>query len=404
MFRFLAFLGKLIIPIIVIILSILTMLPESNIHLEQLNNDNFFPKITREIKKNVFVLTNPVLTDIGLMFPNQEDVVKNQTLVEAYSKNKEEVVIENSLKVKTTSSLKKISDDIKNGPSQMTTTNDQVSKAINIIYKYRLFVALAIVIYILLLFLFAIFGNNKSFYVLYRFFKGVSSSTLVFTILSFVGISGSGILIPSLRKQIGEFIGINNLTLESLDIINISWLKFIGWLLTPAILTIGIFVLLTLFFGFISLFQREKKEAKKMDEKLEQKGSKGKIANNELSLNSKKENNNSSSNDKTINNSTSNGYNVNNNSNTLDEVTLFNEKIEKSQSNPTLTQNPDSIITPNNSGNNFKTVSNAPYPVEEFKPREDLDPFLERLSQTVYNTNTVESTGSQKIILPSEKK
>jgi hypothetical protein len=368
MYRFFAFIGKIIIPILVVVLSIITVLPESGLHIEQLRKDGVYGKAAQELKKNIFQLDDGLLAKIGFVFPNKEIIDKNPTLAKVYSDLAEESKIEANFKDTIETQLKNLETNIKtSSPNFNLNTNEgKIGNYANMLYANRLFILIGIFLLLFLVLILGLFRTKKSFSKLSRFYSGLSFNIFGLSFLSFIGLTGAGFLSSGTRKLLSDYVGIKGFTVELLDVINMSWGKFVATLFVPALVVFGITMALALFFAFLSLFQRDNKEANSVKSKMESQSQK-----NEAKA-----------------------------AVVLDDNSV--EVLEEVTYSPTqVTVQPPAQV---NTNNNFKPVTSNPFPIEESRAREDLDPFLDRLSNTLNESATVVDTGSQKIILPSDRR
>jgi hypothetical protein len=369
MYRVFAFIGKIIIPILVIILSIITVLPESGLHIEQLRKDGVYGKAAQELKKNIFQLDDNLLAKIGFVFPNKEIIDKNPTLAKVYSDLADESKIEANIKDTIESQFKNLESNIKNSnPNFNTNTIEgKIGSYANKLYSFSLPILIGVFLLLFLILALGLFKTNKSFSKLSRFYSGTSFNLLSLGLLSFVGLAGAGFVGTLTRRLLSDYVGIKGFSVELLDVINLSWGKFVATLFVPALIVFGITMALALFFAFLSLFQRDNKEAKAVKQKMESTFTKSNNKNSTQLIDE----------DETVE---------------LEEVTV--------NPTPVYTQSVKQV----NNSNNFKPVSSNPFPIEETRAREDLDPFLDRLSHTLNDTSSVVESGAQKIVLPSDRR
>ncbi|MGL4759211.1 MAG: hypothetical protein ACRCXZ_07780 [Patescibacteria group bacterium] len=393
MFRLLTFLGKLIIPILIVVLSILTMIPMVNVHNEQLSKDNFFTKLTDAVRVDPFVLKDETLALAEYNYnPSNDKTYRNEVIKDPNKKqyriltfttaiDKDGNKLKYALTKHFSDKMTEIANYIQTGNTDKVTSNElkSVVKVSNLLYKLRIPLGIAILAFILILLILALFRWDKSFRVLHKFFKSLSFRTLVLSLVSFVVVTGLGFVGPGARKAFGDFMGFDYFNIEVLDILNMAWVKYVGWLIVPALLACAVLAILSAFFGFLSLFQKEKKEARNISDKLESKSDKKNKSKSTTDASDSNQNNNPQS-----------------NINTESSAVLLDPINQTSQSSK------DSVNPQGTNYNNFRPVSNTPFPVEETKPREDLDPFLERLSKSL-GDNPQENSGT-KIILPNDKR
>ncbi len=373
MYRFFAFIGKIIIPVLVVVLSIITVLPESGLHIDQLRKDGVYPKIAKEIKKNIFLLDDKMLLKIGFVLPaNKDIIIQNPAFTKSYSDLVESSKIETTIKDSIEQQFITLDSNIKTTSTNFdqNTNEGKAGFYANKLYTNRLYIILGIFVLLFLILILGLFKSKKSFWRLSKFYSGLSYNILGLSFLTFIGLAGLGFVGTGTRKLLTDYAGIKNYSVDLLDIVNMSWAKFIFTLLVPALVTLAVTFGLALFFALISVFQRDNKEAKIVKSKMESKES-----------------------------------NI-----TKDPQSIETVKLEEVTTTPTqVTQESKNNIKPTNSQNNsFKPVTSNPFPIEESRPREELDPFLDRLSNTLNDTTTnvasnVE-TNAQKIVLPNEKK
>jgi hypothetical protein len=343
MFRFLSFFTKLIIPILILVFSISTMLGEANLHKEILRSDNFYSKVAKEIKKNIFVLNDTFLSKIDIYL--SRDVANTDSLI---IKRISDDVDGKKIELVVKDTIEKQIIDVQETLNKGKLTNDNSIQGIiqNLfvyIYSYRMLILFLIVSLLLLVLLTAIFTSNKTFKLIANYFKG-SSKNLAFlggiSYLSLTGFAFAGQLTKNLAKNV---LGIEKINIELIDLINWQWVKFVSFLFIPAIIFLGIFLLMWLIFTFLSFFQRDTKQMQQVKEKIE----------NLSSQNEPKNTSKNFSETKPISN------------NLPIQESSFKESFKETKSSE------------------FRPVSNTPFPIPEPKEREDLDPFLDRLSNSI---------------------
>jgi hypothetical protein len=364
MFKFLSYLGRLIIPVLVISFSILTMLPESSLHIETLRNDNFYSKVAKEISPNVFNLNDENLNKIGISFLNRDTLLSNPVLVKTINDKVDPKRIESIIRETTESQLRNIESIFKSNSTQAAVNIPIVNTILPYVtqaYNLRFLLVLAILAILLLVLIFSIFQTNKHFKQIAKFYYSLTKSSVLLNFFAFIGLTGVGYVGSATKDFAKNIIGINTLSINLLDVLNMQWAKFVLFLLAPSIAFAGLCLVLTILFWFLSLFQRDSKD-----------------------------------------------------------IDILNNNLKKSDLEivdaPSMTIQSNNEKLVNNSYPNIEPIdvntSNRPISIPEPKPRENLDPFLNRLSQSIANdddlilddtliekltTNANVTNGSQKI-------
>lgn len=337
MFKFLSYLGRLIIPILVITFSILTMLPESSLHIETLRNDNFYSKVAKEISPNVFNLNDENLNKIGISFLSRDTLLSNQALVKTINDKVDPKRIESIVRDTTESQLRNIESTFKSNSStaliDLPIVKD-VQPYIIQAYNFRFLLVLAILAILLFVLIFSIFQSNKHFKQIAGFYFDLTKNSILLNFFAFIGLTGIGYVGSATKDFARNIMGINTLSINLLDILNTQWAKFILYLLAPSIAFAVLTTVLTLLFWVLSLFQRDSKDIDKLNTNLRKQ---------ELEIV-----------DAPLNKPSS--------------------PAEKLMSNSYPNIEPIDVNT-----------SNKPISIPEPKPRENLDPFLNRLSQSIAN-------------------
>jgi hypothetical protein len=366
MFKFLSALSKLLIPILIVVFSIITMIPESNLHIEVLNNDQFYTHVAKEVQKNVFTVNDNILEKFGYTFQSREVFIQNPTIAKQYSDAIDPKKVESVIKETIENKLKDIEQSMKSG--KLLSGNDYLTQAQNGIinvYKYRMLIIAIILAMLLIVLISAIFSTNRHFRLIAGFYKSISKNLAILLITTFIGLTGWAFVGNITRQGLDQFFGIKSFPVELLDTINWQWAKFVVYLLIPALVFLAISIALMIIFGLLSIFQREPKEIKEIN----------------TNFNKKNINESRSENDPS--------------------TTMY----DNSKSNIVLPLDTRQSIENNRDKpkSNFKTISNTPFPIPEPKSREALDPFLDRLSnsmnediQTTDDRNRIRVSGGNK--------
>ena len=367
MFRFLSFISKIIIPIAIILFSILTVLPESNIHTDVLRNDNFYTKVSTEIKKNIYFLNDENLNKLASGFATRDQVKENPTLVDLYSSALTTEQIEITVKSTIENQFKDVENTFKQNITVKET--DTISQLRNIgvsLYQYRLILIASVIVLMLLVLISALFTNHRHFALISKFYIGLSMSLvtgLLTTIIGFTGWAFAG----TLSKQfLNNYFETNGVGVGLLDTINWQYAKFVIYLLIPAIAFLGLAIFLAAAFGFLSFFQRETNEEKEVKFSLNNKPVYEKISSLEAMNN-------------TIVDNRIGSY--------------VNEQRPEEINFESRTEPKKNI---------FKPITNTPFPIPEPKTRESLDPFLDRLSNSISADGS--SMDNSKIVVRSDKR
>jgi hypothetical protein len=337
MFKFLSYLGRLIIPILVITFSILTMLPESSLHIETLRNDNFYSKVAKEISPNVFNLSDENLNRIGISFLSRDTLLSNQALVKTINDKVDSKRIESIIRDTTESQLRNIESTFKSNSSTALIDIPIVKVVQPYIlqaYNFRFLLVLAILAILLFVLIFSIFQTNKHFKQIAKFYYGLTKNSLLLNFLAFIGLTGVGYVGSATKDFAKNIMGINTLSINLLDILNMQWAKFIFYLLAPSIAFAILTAVLTVLFWVLSLFQRDSKDIDKLN------------------------------------------------------TNLRKQDLEIVDSTSTNSSVPAAKLTSNSYPNIEPidvNISNKPISIPDPKPRENLDPFLNRLSQSIAN-------------------
>lgn len=364
MFKILSFISKAIIPIAIILFSIITMLPESNIHTEVLRTDNFYSKISTEVKKNIYILNDENLAKIGSGFPSRELLKDNPTLTKLYTDAIPKEQIETTVKDIVESQFRAVDYTFKN--NVVNTNDDPIAKFQNFgiaIYQYRLLLIASVILLMLFVLISAIFTNNRHFVLISKFYAGLSLSLITLLIVTIVGLTGWSFVGSLSRQALNQFLNTNSFSVELLDTVNWQWAKFVVYLLIPAFAFLALTLLLMVVFGFLSLFQRESVEEKEVKKSLTNRPVYEKISNLEA-----------------MNNST-----IDNRINPVIDERNIDSMIINSE---TRTEAKSNI---------FKPITNTPFPIPEPKNRESLDPFLDRLSASIAPDGTSIDTSRIKV-------
>jgi hypothetical protein len=361
MFKFLSFISKAIIPAAIILFSIITMLPESNIHTEVLRNDGFYAKISEEVKKNIYILNDENLAKIGSGFPARELLKNNPELTKLYTDAIPKENIESTVKDIIETQFRTTENTFKNGI--FSNSNDMFSKIQNFgvsLYNYRLILIAGIILLMLFVLISAIFTNNRHFALISKFYTGLSISLITLLLFTVIGLTGWAFVGTLSRQGLNQFLNTDAFSISLLDTVNWQWAKFVVYLLIPAFAFLALSVFLAVAFGFLSLFQRESDEEKEVKISLTNKPVYEKISNLEA-----------------LNNST-----IDNRSQVV--TSYVNDNYD-----PEARQEPKKNI--------FKPITNTPFPIPEPKSRESLDPFLDRLSASIAPDGTAIDTSKIKV-------
>jgi hypothetical protein len=368
MFKFLSFISKAIIPLAIILFSIITMLPESTIHTDVLRNDGFYTKISEEVKKNIYILNDENLAKIGSGFPSRELLNNNPELTKLYTDAIPKENIESTIKNIIETQLRSIENTLKNGI--ISNSDDTLTKIQNFvvtIYNYRLILIACTILLLLFVLISAIFTNNRHFALISKFFIGLSISLITFLLITVIGLTGWAFVGSLSRQGLNYFLSTDAFGISLLDTVNWQWAKFVVYLLIPAFAFLILTVFLAIAFGFLSLFQRESDEEKEVKISLTNKPMYEKISNLE-------------------------GMN--------------NTTLEKRSQGVTTTRNENQITDfetrQEPKKNIFKPITNTPFPIPEPKTRESLDPFLDRLSNSIAPDGT--PIDSNRIKVNNEKR
>ena len=186
---------------------------------------------------------------------------------------------------------------------------------------------------------------------------------LLTTIIGFTGWAFAG----TLSKQfLNNYFETNGVGVGLLDTINWQYAKFVIYLLLPAIAFLGLAIFLAAAFGFLSFFQRETNEEKEVKFSLNNKPVYEKISSLEAMNN-------------TIVDNRIGSY--------------VNEQRPEEINFESRTEPKKNI---------FKPITNTPFPIPEPKTRESLDPFLDRLSNSISADGS--SMDNSKIVVRSDRK
>lgn len=343
MYKILSFLSKMIIPILVIIFSVLVMLPESSIHSEVIRNDSFYAKVSKEIVKNIMILDDQKLAKIGVTFGNREIITGNKAVLDAITSRVDIKKIEALMQEQTELQLTSLEETLKNSKVEENPNNNKLITLRNflaLLYSYRFFILGIIILLLIVVLVLAMVTNQKHFLAIAGLYKSIAWNLAVLilgTLLLFCGLGFVGTLTRDFTKGL---IGNLSNSIEILDLINWQWAKFVIYLLLPAIAFLILAIVLSIFFGVLSIFQKESKEI------------------NQLNKNLKNNNLDDSSNPETIDYS---------------NIEYSEDELSSINTDPTK--------------NNIINNSFAKTAIPEPKPREDLDPFLNRLNTTIGSTN-----------------
>lgn len=341
MYKILFFLSKMLIPILVVIFSVLVMLPESSIHREVIRNDGFYAKVSKEIIKNIMILDDEKLAKIGVTSVNREFITGNKAVLDSITSKVDAKKIENLMQEQTELQLTSLEDNLKNSKMEQNPNDDRLITIRNflaLLYSYRFYILGLIILLLIMVLVSTMISNQKHFLAIAGLYKSIAFNLALLilgTILLFCGLGFVGTLTRDFTKGL---IGNISNSIQILDLINWQWAKFIFYLLIPAIGFLFLSILLSIFFGILSFFQKESKEINQLNN------------------------------------------NLKNNQEIDSQEPIDYNKIEYSS---------DELASINNYPNQ-DGVSNTfvKSPTPEPKPREDLDPFLNRLSATIGSSNT----------------
>jgi hypothetical protein len=356
MFKFISSLSQLLIPIMVIAFSIITMLPESSIHIDVLRNDKFYNKVASQVTPNIFNLNDNMLSKLGITFTNRDTLSANQdfvnTIKSRIDNNRIETVVKESIEMQLknveTSFKSSSNNSIKDG-----TIWDKAQYYTSQLYSYRLLLLGLILLSLVFILILTLFVSNKHFLEISKFYLGLSKNMIILTLLAFIGLTGWSFVGSISREFAKNVIGINTISVELLDIINWQWVKFVTYLLIPSLGFTALTISLTVLFGFMSLFQRDNKKIEQLKDQLNRPQS----TNTELS-----------------------------------DIVTHNHTQNHTQNHQPSTSI-YSVIEPLDIN-----TSNKPITIPEPKMREDLDPFLNRLSQSIGNSNTEDEQDKDDIV------
>jgi hypothetical protein len=364
MFKFLSFIGKAIIPIAIILFSILTMLPESTIHTEVLRNDNFYSKISEEVKKNIYILNDENLAKIGSGFPARELLKDNPALTKLYTDAIPKEQVESTVKEIVETQFRTVENTFKNNvPNSNTDIFAKIQNYAIGFYQFRFLLLAAVIGLMILVLISAIFTNNRHFALISKFYGGLSISLVTLLIFTIIGLTGWSFVGSLSREGLNRFLNTDSFSIGLLDTVNWQWAKFVVYLLIPAFAFLILSLFLMAVFGFLSLFQRESMEEKEVKISLKNKPVFETMSNLEA-----------------MNNST-----IDNRINSY----VDDNKYESNIINSEARTEPKKNI--------FKPISNTPFPIPEPKSRESLDPFLDRLSNSIAPDGTTIDSSKIKV-------